>query len=106
MGIFFVLQYSSKTHKEQPMIFKPLGDRVLIKIEEAEKKTASGLFIPDTAAEKKQTGVVIAIGTDKDVIQVTPGQKVMFDQYSGTKVKIDNNEHLIVKFQDIIAVIE
>lgn len=88
------------------MTLKPLGDRVLVKITEAEKKTASGLYIPDTAAEKTQTGVVIAVGTDKDVITVTVGQKVMYDQYAGTKVKVDGVEHLIVKMQDIVAVVE
>ena len=88
------------------MKLKPLGDRVLIKIQEAEKKTASGLYIPDTAAEKTQSGTVIAVGTDKDVITVTVGQVVMYDQYAGTKVKVDNVEHLIVKMQDLIAVIE
>jgi len=88
------------------MAFKPLGDRVLIKVEEAEKKTASGLFIPDKAQEKTQKGTVVAVGTDKDVITVKVGDKVLYDQYAGTKVKIDSNEHLIVKFADILAVIE
>lgn len=88
------------------MALKPLGDRVLIKIAEAEKKTASGLYIPDTAAEKTQTGSVVAIGTDKDVITVSVGQKVMYDQYAGTKVKVDGVEHLIVKMQDIIAIVD
>jgi chaperonin GroES len=88
------------------MAFKPLGDRVLIKVEEAEKKTASGLFIPDNAQEKTQKGVVVAVGTDKDVITVKVGDKVLYDQYAGTKVKIDAVEHLIVKFSDILATIE
>ncbi len=88
------------------MTLKPLGDRVLIKVEEAEKKTASGLFIPDNAQEKTQKGTVVAVGTDKDVITVKVGQKVMYDQYAGTKVKLDNDEHLVVKMADILAVIE
>ena len=88
------------------MALKPLGDRVLIKVEEAEKKTASGLFIPDSAQEKTQKGTVVAVGTDKDVITVKVGQKVMYDQYAGTKVKVDSDEHLIVKMADILAVIE
>jgi len=88
------------------MALKPLGDRILIKIEEAAKKTASGIIIPDTAQEKTQEGTVIAIGTDTDVIKVKVGQKVMYDKYSGTSVKIDGVDHLIVKMQDILAIVE
>lgn len=88
------------------MTLKPLGDRVLIKIAEAEKKTASGIIIPDTAQEKTQNGTVTAIGTDKDVITVKVGDKVMYDKYAGTSVKVDGAEYLIVKMGDIIAVIE
>lgn len=88
------------------MAIKPLGDRVLIKVAEAETKTASGLFIPDNAQEKTQKGSVVAVGTDKDVITVKVGDKVMYDQYAGTKVKIGSEEHLIVKMADILAVIE
>ena len=88
------------------MTVKPLGDRVLIKIEEAETKTASGLYIPDTAQEKTQTGIVTALGDDKDVITVKEGQKVMYDKYAGTSVKIDDTEYLLVKMQDIIAIVE
>lgn len=88
------------------MALKPLGDRILIKVEEAAKKTASGIIIPDTAQEKTQEGTVVAVGTDKDVITVQVGQKVMYDKYSGTSVKIDGVEHLIVKMQDILAIVE
>jgi len=85
---------------------KPLGDRVLIKIEEAETKTASGLFIPQTAQEKTQQGVVVTIGDDTETIKVKVGEKVMYDKYAGTPIKIDGSEHLILQMQDIIAVIE
>ena len=88
------------------MALKPLGDRVLIKVAEAEKKTASGIIIPDNAQEKTQTGIVVAVGDDKDVIKVSAGQKVMYDQYAGTKIKIDGLEHLVVKMQDIIAIVD
>lgn len=88
------------------MKVSPLGDRVLIKVQESESKTASGLYIPATAQEKTQTGVVVAIGTDTDVIKVKANDKVMYDKYSGTQIKIDNAEHLIVRFSDILAVIE
>ena len=87
------------------MTVKPLQDRVLIKVEEAETKTASGLYIPDTAQEKTQTGSVVAVGDDKDLITVKVGDKVMYDKYAGTNVKIDDQEHLIVKSSDILAVV-
>jgi chaperonin GroES len=88
------------------MKVKPLSDRVLIKVQESETKTAGGIIIPQTAQEKTQTGVVIAVGTDKDVIKVKDGDKVMYDKYAGTQIKIDGAEHLIVKMADILAVIE
>jgi chaperonin GroES len=88
------------------MKVKPLSDRVLVKIQESETKTAGGIIIPQTAQEKTQTGVVVAIGTDKDVIKVKEGDKVMYDKYAGAQIKIDGAEHLIVKFSDILAVIE
>jgi chaperonin GroES len=88
------------------MTIKPLQDRVLIKVEEAETKTASGLYIPDTAQEKTQTGTVVAIGDDKDMISVKVGDKVMYDKYAGTTVSIDDEDHLIVKSMDILAVVE
>lgn len=87
------------------MAVKPLGSRVLIKVLEAETKTASGLYIPDTAKEKTQTGTVIAIGDDKE-ITVKAGQSVMYDKYAGTSVKVDGDEHLIVKNDDLIAIID
>jgi chaperonin GroES len=84
----------------------PLADRVMVKLEKNEAKTAGGIIIPDTAQEKTQTGTVVEIGDDKDVIKVKPGQKVMYDKYAGTQVKIDGVEHLILKMSDIIAAIE
>ncbi|MCL1954978.1 MAG: co-chaperone GroES [Spirochaetes bacterium] len=88
------------------MKVKPLLDRVMVKLEKNEAKTAGGIIIPDTAQEKTQQGVVVEIGDDKDVIKVKPGQKVMYDKYAGTQIKIDGEEHLILKMSDIIAVVE
>ena len=88
------------------MKLQPIGDRVLLQVEEGETKTAGGLFIPQTAQEKTQIGKVIAIGDDKDVIKVKKGDRVMYDKYAGTTVKIDNEDHLVVKMQDIIAIID
>lgn len=88
------------------MSIKPLADRVLIKIEEAETKTASGLFIPQTAQEKTQQGIVVTVGDDTEAITVKVGDKVMYDKYAGTPVKIDGADHLILQMQDIIAIVE
>lgn len=86
------------------MNVKPLGDRILIKIKESETKTAGGIIIPQTAQEKTQTGVVVAVGTDKDVIKVKEGDEVMYDKYAGTQIKVQGADHLIVKMADILAV--
>jgi chaperonin GroES len=86
----------------------PLGDRVMVKLEKNEAKTAGGIIIPDTAQEKTQQGTVTAVGpgTEKEKITVKNGDKVMYDKYAGTQVKIDGEEHLILKMADIIAVVE
>ena len=88
------------------MKIKPLADRVLVKIEKSETKSAGGIIIPDTAQEKTQTGVVADVGDDKEVIKVKSGQKIMYDKYAGTQVKVDNVEYLILKMSDILAIIE
>jgi len=88
------------------MKIKPIGDRVLVKAEEGEEKTAGGIFIPQTAQEKTQTGVVEAIGDDKENIKVSVGQKVMYDKYAGTTIKVDGKEKLLLKSDDILAIIE
>ena len=84
----------------------PLEDRVLIKTAELEEKTKSGLFIPQTAQEKTQVGVVTAVGNDKENITVKVGQKIMYDKYAGTSIKVDGADYLIIKSKDILAVIE
>jgi chaperonin GroES len=88
------------------MKVKPLADRVIVKLEKSETKSAGGIIIPDTAQEKTQQGVVTAVGDDKDVIKVSPGQKILYDKYAGTQIKIEGEEHLILKMQDILAIIE
>ena len=90
------------------MKVQPLADRVLVKNDQAETKTASGIFIPEAAQEKTQTAVVVAVGpgTEDEKITVKPGDRIMYDKYSGTQVKIDGEDHLIVKISDIIAVVE
>jgi chaperonin GroES len=88
------------------MKLKPLADRVLVKTDKLEAKTAGGIIIPDTVQEKTQTAVVVAVGDDKEKIKVAAGQKVMFEKYAGTPVKIDGEDHLVLKAGDIIAIIE
>ena len=90
------------------MKVRPLADRVLVKQEKAETKTASGIIIPETAQEKTQTATVSAVGpgTEDDKVTVKVGERVMYDKYAGTAVKIDGDDYLILKNSDIIAVIE
>jgi chaperonin GroES len=91
---------------EEKMKVKPLADRVMVKLDKSEAKSAGGIIIPDTAQEKTQQGIVVEVGDDKEVIKVKAGQKVMYDKYAGTQIKIDGVEHLILKMSDIIAAIE
>ncbi len=86
----------------------PLADRGLVKNDKAETKTASGIIIPDAAQEKTQTATVVAVGegTDEVKITVAVGDRIMYDKYSGTAIKIDGEDHLILKMADIIARID
>lgn len=87
------------------MAIQPLGDRVLVKIAESESKTKSGLYIPDTAKEKTQQGSVVAVGESED-INVKVGDQVLYDKYAGSNLNIDGAEHLILRVDDIIAVVK
>lgn len=88
------------------MKIKPIGDRILVKMQGVEEKTSGGIFIPQTAQEKTQIGKVLAVGDDKEMIKVKVGQKVMYDKYAGTTIKIDGDDQLILKMPDILAIIE
>jgi chaperonin GroES len=90
---------------EDHMKVTPLADRVMVKLEKSEAKTAGGIIIPDTAQEKTQTGSVVAIGDDKEVIKVKVGEKIMYDKYAGTQITIDGEDFLILKMADILAII-
>lgn len=86
---------------------KPLGDNVLVRMRKQERKTKSGIVLPDTADdEKPQIGEVMAVGDDSKKIKVKAGDKIIFAKYSGTEIKIDNEEFLILKSEDILAVVE
>lgn len=87
------------------MAIQPLGDRILLKISESESKTRGGIFIPDTAKEKTQQGTVIAIGDSED-IKVKAGDTVLYDKYAGSNINIDNEEHLILRNDDVIAIVK
>ena len=88
-------------------MIKPLADRVLIQPKEAETKTASGLYIPDTAKEKPSEGKVLAVGPGKkdEPMEVKVGNEVIYGKYSGTEVTVDDVKYLIVKQSDILAIL-
>ena len=87
------------------MKVKPIGDRVLVKMEEVEEKTTGGIYIPQTAQEKTQAGVVVEVGDDEEAIKVKKGDKIMYDKYAGTTVTIEGVDHLLMKMSDILATI-
>ncbi len=95
------------------MKIKPLQDRLVIKRIEEEEKTKGGIIIPDSAKEKPQEGRVIAVGDGKTLdsgqkapLTVKPGDKILFGKYSGTEIKIDGEEHLILREDDVLAIVE
>ena len=95
------------------MAIRPLHDRVLIQRVAEEQKTKGGIIIPDTAKEKPAEGKVIAVGTGRVLedgkvrpLDVKPGDRVLFGKYSGSEVKVDGEEHLILREDDILVVIE
>ncbi len=90
--------------KNTPTI-QPLGENVLIEPLKADAKTASGIVLPDTSEEKPQEGMVIATGDDKK-IKVKKGQKIIYSKYSGNEIKVGEKEYLLVKNEDILAIIK
>jgi chaperonin GroES len=94
------------------MKVRPLHDRILIKRVEEEKKTAGGIIIPDTAKEKPQEGRVIAVGTGRIAddgklipLEVSAGDRILFGKYSGSEITLDGEEHLIIREEDVLAVL-
>ncbi|UJP63563.1 co-chaperone GroES [Mongoliitalea daihaiensis] len=86
---------------------QPLADRVLVEPAAAEEKTASGLFIPDTAKEKPQKGTVVAVGSGKkdEPLTVKVGDTVLYGKYAGTELSVDGQDYLIMRESDIFAII-
>jgi len=94
------------------MRIQPLADRIVLKVLDAEEKTKGGIVLPDTAKEKPQEGKVVAVGKGKTVdgkqlsLELREGDKVLFGKYSGTEVTVDGEELLIVKEEDVLAVVK
>jgi chaperonin GroES len=95
------------------MKIRPLNDRILIKRVEEEEKTKGGIIIPDSAKEKPAEGIVVAVGNgklndkgDRVKLEVKKGDRVLFSKYGGTDVKLDGEDHLIMREDDILAVVE
>lgn len=95
------------------MNLKPLGDRVVLKVLEAEERTASGIVLPDTAKEKPQQGEILAVGPGRHneegrliPMEVKVGDRVLFAKYAGTEVKYQSDEFLVLKESDILAIVE
>ncbi|MFK9094395.1 co-chaperone GroES [Bacillus salipaludis] len=93
-------------------MLRPLGDRIVIELVESEEKTASGIVLPDSAKEKPQEGKVVAVGTgrvlesgDRVALEVAVGDRIIFSKYAGTEVKYQGTEYLLLRENDILAVI-
>lgn len=88
-------------------MIKPLADRVVVEPQEAQAKTASGIYIPDTAKEKPQQGKIVAVGPGKKdgPMEVKVGDVVLYGKYSGTEVTVEEKKYLIIKQSDILAII-
>jgi chaperonin GroES len=87
---------------------KPLGSRIVIRAVDEESRTEGGLYIPDTAKEKPQSGMVVAVGEGTEDVSITikVGEKVLFPKYSGTEIKIGNEEYIIMDFEKVLAVLK
>jgi chaperonin GroES len=99
--------------EREEMNLRPMQDRIIVKRVEEESKTAGGIYIPDTAKEKPQQGEVVAVGKGKVTedgkvlpLDVKVGDKVLFGKYAGTEVKLDGQDYLIMREDDILGVIE
>ena len=90
------------------MNVKPLADRVLVEPKEAETKTASGLFIPDTAKEKPQAGTVVAVGPGKkdEPMELKVGDKVLYGKYAGIELNVDGKIYIMMRQSDVMAVVD
>jgi chaperonin GroES len=104
---------AENTKERRGMKLRPLHDRVIVKRLEEEEKTGGGIIIPDTAKEKPQQAWVIAVGKGRTLengqvipLSVKEGDRVLFGKYAGTEIKIDGDEHLIMREDDILAILQ
>ena len=95
------------------MKFRPLHDRVLVQRIEEQKKSKGGIIIPDTAAEKPQEGRVVAVGSGRVLedgsvrpVELKKGDRILFGKYSGNEIKLDGEDHIIMREEDVLAVVE
>ena len=95
------------------MALKPLGDRLIVKRQDAQEKTKSGLVLPDSAKEKPQEGKVIAVGSGKLLddgsvksLEVKSGDKVLYGKYSGTEIRVQEEDYLILREDDVLAIVQ
>ena len=111
-GIFESEHREIKGDVTMAISIKPLEDRIVVKANEAEQKTASGLVIPDTAKEKPQEGTVLAVGPgrfengNRLPLDIKIGDVVLYSKYGGTEVKYNNEEYLVLSSRDVLAIIE
>ena len=87
------------------MKFKPLGERALVKMIEREQQTESGIVLPDTAKEKPQTAEVVAVGESEEV-KISEGDVIVFAKYSGTEIRLNGDDYMILDAEDILGVVE
>jgi chaperonin GroES len=104
---------ATATKSKSKVKLQPLGDRVVVQREESEEKTAGGILLPDTAKDKPARGTVISVGNGKLLddgsrgkVQVKVGERVIFSSYAGENFKVDDEEYLLMREDDILAVIE
>jgi chaperonin GroES len=84
---------------------QPLGSRVLVRVLAEESVTKSGILLPDTAKEKPQRGEVVAVGDDTETIKVSVGDRVLFPKYTGTEIRLEGDDHLIIDSTDLLAIL-
>ena len=102
---------ASRSKSKKKLAVQPLGDRVVVRPSEEEEEMRGGLYIPDTAKEKPQEGEIVAVGPgryekgERVPMELSAGQKVLYGKYAGTEVTFDNQQYLIIKESDVLAVI-
>jgi chaperonin GroES len=111
--IIFLRSDSQQLTGGRTMKFRPLYDRILVERVESEEKTAGGIILPDTAKEKPQQGKIIAVGHGRRLedgklipLEVKAGDKILFGKYAGSEIKIEGNEYLIMKEDDVLGLVE